>query len=320
MKCSNCNKEISENIKFCTFCGTEVKREQEASVCPYCNAKVNQGEAFCTSCGKKLGAPVETPKPQRNVAAPNVAAPIVPNVMPTSANTAKSKGKSPVLYVVLGMSIALLIGAIAFLVITLQKDDKSNANTPANGETSVNVAENNLTLNVDETPSEVAEDTYVISGSASVSGNEAVLSINGEEIETIYADDGEVYWSEEVSLEEGHNSFNIRLRDKDSNYKIKIVKIKYTAPEEEEEFLFPSDSEYITNHDLVGKTKEEVALIRNEIYARHGYVFNTEAYQEYFSQKSWYEPNPDFSEAQLNEIEIANKDFLVGYEESRGWR
>ena len=89
---------------------------------------------------------------------------------------------------------------------------------------------------------------------------------------------------------------------------------------DEPEYLFPSDREYITEYDLRYKTKEEVALIRNEIYARHGYIFKSETYQSYFESKDWYRPNPYFDDSLFNEIEKSNKDFIVEYEKSMGWR
>lgn len=88
----------------------------------------------------------------------------------------------------------------------------------------------------------------------------------------------------------------------------------------EQIYLFPSDREYITESDLIGKSMYEVALIRNEIYARHGYIFNTEPYKSYFESQDWYVPNEYFNANIFNEIEKANKDFLVKYEEDRGWR
>lgn len=87
-----------------------------------------------------------------------------------------------------------------------------------------------------------------------------------------------------------------------------------------DEFLFESDRYEIDESVLYGKTQHEVALIRNEIYARHGYIFSNPVYIEYFSQKSWYNPNPDFNENHLSELEKRNKDFIVEYETARGWR
>lgn len=86
------------------------------------------------------------------------------------------------------------------------------------------------------------------------------------------------------------------------------------------DYLFPSDSVYITYSDLYGLSQDEVAFIRNEIYARHGYMFQTEPYKSYFAAKSWYSPNPYFDESYFNSIEKANKDFIVEYEKSMGWR
>lgn len=90
--------------------------------------------------------------------------------------------------------------------------------------------------------------------------------------------------------------------------------------ENEETYLFPSDREYITELDLTGKTKDDVALIRNEIYARHGYIFNTEPFKSYFESKDWYTPNENFNDSVFSEIEKTNKDFLVNYETEKGWR
>lgn len=93
--------------------------------------------------------------------------------------------------------------------------------------------------------------------------------------------------------------------------------------EDEYEYLFPSDEEYITRFDLYDKTREEVALIRNEIYARHGYIFDNETYRNYFESKAWYEPcvpKEDFGDEMLNDIETTNRDFIVEYEKSKGWR
>ena len=91
-------------------------------------------------------------------------------------------------------------------------------------------------------------------------------------------------------------------------------------PEENDDYLFPSDRVYITAYDLEDYTRSQVALIRNEIYARHGYVFQTEPYITYFNSKSWYVPNPNFSENDFNRIELANKEFLIQYEAEKGWR
>ncbi len=39
----------------------------------------------------------------------------------------------------------------------------------------------------------------------------------------------------------------------------------------------------------------ELTILRNEIYAMHGYVFSTEWIAEYFQSQNWYFPDPDFT-------------------------
>lgn len=98
------------------------------------------------------------------------------------------------------------------------------------------------------------------------------------------------------------------------------VPVEEESTESNPSYFFPSDRVYITESDLYGKTKSEVAFMRNEIYARHGYIFKTEPYKTYFPQQDWYEPNPYFNENSFNTVEKANKNFLVKYEQYMGWR
>ena len=86
------------------------------------------------------------------------------------------------------------------------------------------------------------------------------------------------------------------------------------------EYFFPSDRQLITTEQLYSLTKDEVALLRNEIYARHGYIFNSDKYSKYFSSKHWYVPNPYFDESMFNDIERINKTTIVEYEIGKGWR
>lgn len=54
-----------------------------------------------------------------------------------------------------------------------------------------------------------------------------------------------------------------------------------------------SSFEYLMEEVLKTKSKEELGLLRNEIFARKGYVFNSATLQKYFSDKDWYTPNPN---------------------------
>lgn len=90
-----------------------------------------------------------------------------------------------------------------------------------------------------------------------------------------------------------------------------------------EYLIADSNSRLITAQDLDLLSKEDVARARNEIYARHGRMFDSEELQTYFGSKSWYVPlyTADlFSEDMLNEIEKENAKFIRKYEEEKGYR
>lgn len=80
------------------------------------------------------------------------------------------------------------------------------------------------------------------------------------------------------------------------------------------------NSKYITYDYLDNLTRSEVALERNKIYARHGYIFDTEPYRTYFNTCIWYRPNPDFTEDMLSAMEKENRNIIVRYEKEKGWR
>ncbi|PFP15645.1 hypothetical protein COJ96_27630 [Bacillus sp. AFS073361] len=109
-----------------------------------------------------------------------------------------------------------------------------------------------------------------------------------------------------------------QLKDKE------VEKKDQVSHETEQESSNPSSSEYIlpasdkkvmSEADVANLTKGQLRIARNEIYARHGYVFQSEDLQTYFSSKSWYQQEPDF-DGSLNEVEKENVNFLKEREES----
>lgn len=85
-------------------------------------------------------------------------------------------------------------------------------------------------------------------------------------------------------------------------------------------YLLPTDTEYIDSSDLEDFDKDELVLVRNEIYARHGYNFKDEKIRAYFNAQSWYEPVPGvdastFSDAVFNNYERKNLETIVAYEQ-----
>lgn len=54
---------------------------------------------------------------------------------------------------------------------------------------------------------------------------------------------------------------------------------------------FPQASERILSRsELAGYSNWELRIMRNEIYAKYGYIFKSEDLRNYFNQQSWYKP------------------------------
>ena len=82
-------------------------------------------------------------------------------------------------------------------------------------------------------------------------------------------------------------------------------------------YLFPySDSEYLKDSDLQGLTKEQLSFARNEVFARHGYVFSENSLKTYFTAKTWYHPNSSYdgSDTNFNDYEKANYKLIQVWE------
>ncbi len=74
--------------------------------------------------------------------------------------------------------------------------------------------------------------------------------------------------------------------------------------------------EPLTEEMLVGLFTEELRVLRNEIYARHGRIFGDKELQKTFEAMDWYKPNPDFRDDQLSQIERDNLKVIVEVEKN----
>ena len=87
------------------------------------------------------------------------------------------------------------------------------------------------------------------------------------------------------------------------------------------DYVLPgSDSRQYTKAELSDLSDYELFLARNEIFARHGRIFQSDELQDYFESKSWYDgtvPAAQFTESVLNNTEIANADTIRAIEQER---
>lgn len=79
--------------------------------------------------------------------------------------------------------------------------------------------------------------------------------------------------------------------------------------------LYPQASErLLTADELVNMSQEDLRIMRNEIYARHGYIFQKEDMKQYFNAKTWYKPLTNNVNNLLTEIEKQNITLIRRYE------
>lgn len=80
-------------------------------------------------------------------------------------------------------------------------------------------------------------------------------------------------------------------------------------------FLIPhSNVSKVTSEDIKNFSLNDIKIAKNEIYARHGYVFETESLQQYFDSQSWYKRDPAY-QGELEDIEAYNVRYLENIEE-----
>ena len=77
--------------------------------------------------------------------------------------------------------------------------------------------------------------------------------------------------------------------------------------------LFETDKKYYTKEEFESEPMLVIHLAKNEIYARHGYIFKNEDLYNYFMGCIWYSPtcdSTDFDDSIFNKYEKANLEIL----------
>lgn len=87
------------------------------------------------------------------------------------------------------------------------------------------------------------------------------------------------------------------------------------------DYIFPeSNTRHLTTDEILACTPDEIRLGRNEIYARHGRIFNDESLVKHFESTSWYvgkytaEEMDEIGISVFNQYEIANLELMQSLE------
>ena len=103
--------------------------------------------------------------------------------------------------------------------------------------------------------------------------------------------------------------------DEYDNYAEEIAKSKDNSNSND---LYEIVSERkLTEDDLKDLSKEELSILRNTIYAKHGYIFKKKELEEHFNSQDWYKgTSTDMNKvsSEFNDSEIYNVKFIKDHE------
>lgn len=92
----------------------------------------------------------------------------------------------------------------------------------------------------------------------------------------------------------------------------------YTYSPSASDYIFwDSSIRYLTDEEVSALSLQQLNYARNEIYARRGYIFQSQELRDYFESRYWYYgiiPSSQFSSSVFNEYEMANVELLKRYE------
>ena len=123
-------------------------------------------------------------------------------------------------------------------------------------------------VNVSETPQEEPNSLAAL-GEPIVENSQEIEAEEGQEGEVI--DEEPIVEEQEIIQEENNNQVD--------DYDLMVLERVY------DEVINKGNEGYLYNF-----SSDELAIIRNTLYARRGYKFKKKKYQNYFGAKSWYNP------------------------------
>lgn len=125
---------------------------------------------------------------------------------------------------------------------------------------------------------------------------------------------------EQQNAKNDNKDVNINITEDSKPDPVVIVQEKPQPVYYSSDFIFPqSRTEYLSQSQVSSLSDYQLGIARNEIYARHGYIFKLDRFKSYFESQSWYVPRySDASSISLNEIETYNVALIKAEEDSRG--
>ncbi|WP_251388327.1 YARHG domain-containing protein [Mediterraneibacter agrestimuris] len=136
----------------------------------------------------------------------------------------------------------------------------------------------------------------------------------------LYFDNEKLYITPFEILDKDDNDLIAKFeetKEKEKEQETKQEKEQEKVVSNSDYILPQSDARLLTSSDISGLDIRELNYAKNEIYARHGRLFQSPELQNYFNSKSWYHGtvSPEsFSNSLLSSIEQKNAEFLSNAE------
>lgn len=135
---------------------------------------------------------------------------------------------------------------------------------------------------------------------------------------------GKAKKEEETAGEDGDEAEEDAEDSTGESESVYLVKGKDTGsnPYEKADHLAYTDSVRYTWEELSWLDSYGLCITGNEIYARHGRMFNDQDIQDYFNRQDWYvaqTSSADFDESVLNDVELYNVELIHSYELKQGY-
>lgn len=299
-----------------------------AAFCTNCGAQMPDGMEFCTNCGTRVGAAggagqADDPWPfSSSSSASEGFSPDVTQAYPAgtydyayadAAATEPPKKRSRGLVAAAAVLGVLAVAAVVALVVVVV--DPFGLNLLDNAPTEVE--EQVVETDTDPAESETTPDAEEETTEEETSEEESTEEETTEEEEETTSETESGSGSGSSSSGSGSSSSGSGSSGTGGS----SSSSKTTTSSGGTYILADSASHLYTTSELSDLSNWELYIARNEIYARHGRMFQKEDLQNYFNAQSWYTPlySPsDFDSSLLNSTEQQNAATILALEKSRG--
>lgn len=351
MKCQYCNSEIPDDSVFCPECGQKQtvspqipspepvsvpKPISETAVCPVCGTPIEHDALFCPECGTPLSSSNtfsnNTFSRQKKSNAPVIIAVIIGvivliTILITVAMLFFRKGSSylnsitqePTIEttepgeddILSDVDFNLLYNDFLLLEGLIKKTDRGEAVLQLDSEYSFYGEDFDGTeILLEDARNAYIDESALPDGMLDDVRTNQTVTIDGQ----LYFDNEKLYITPFTILDENGDDLIEAFEKKQEKSKKEDTETKALT----DDYILPqSNTRLLTNSDVNGLDIRKINYAKNEIYARHGRLFNSAELQNYFNSKSWYRGTvspENFNNSMLSDIEQKNAEFLSDIE------